>query len=181
MVSIRVKLFSKKKKKSDNGGKPIYHDFRDLREIKDKFPNADPNKKSSEGNIKSKNPKIKSDSDFKSNPSSKNEKRGTETRSQSYKSSGSRTTKTTSTTQRSSNKKLVKTDDNKFQELVNKYKNDPDFKKKVNTGGFITLGTALTAGAAIGGAKLIKNKKKEINNNRVKNSILINDEEKNEE
>lgn len=73
---------------------------------------------------------------------------------------------------------VPKSKSNKFQELVNRYKTDPDFKKKVKTGGYITLGTALLAGAAIGGAKLIKNKKRKEENEKIKNQILPDDSNK---
>ena len=74
-----------------------------------------------------------------------------------------------------------KSKDNKFKELINRYKTDPDFKKKVKTGGYITLGTALTAGAIIGGTKLIKNKKKKRDNDneKMKNSILLDNNKEN--
>ncbi len=135
MVSIRVKLFSKRKKKKDNRG-PVINSLEQLgsEELRSKILSGDSSTpKSSNNNRKA----------TYNAPTSKN---------------------------------------NKFKELVDKYKNDPDFKKKVKTGGFITLGTALTAGAAIGGAKLIKNRKNkknnEENNEKVKNSILLdNDKE----
>ena len=131
MVSIRVKLFSKKNKKKNNRG-PVINSFEQLgdEELKSKILSGD---------------------------------------SSTQKSSNSDKRKTTYTAPTSIN--------NKFKELVDKYKNDPDFKKKVKTGGFITLGTALTAGAVAGGAKLLKDKKKRDSNNKVKNSILIKDED----
>lgn len=131
MVSIRVKLFSKKNKKKDNRG-PVINSLEQLgsEELRSKILSGD---------------------------------------SSTPKSSNSGKRKATYNAPTSKN--------NKFKELVNKYKNDPDFKKKVKTGGFITLGTALTAGAAIGGAKLIKSRKNkknnEENNEKVKNSILL--------
>ena len=76
---------------------------------------------------------------------------------------------------------ISKSKDNKIKELINRYKTDPDFKKKVKTGGYITLGTSLTAGAIIGGTKLIKNKKKKKDNDNeeMKNSILLDNKNKN--
>ena len=138
MVSIRVKLFSKRKKKKDNRG-PVINSLEQLgsEELRSKILSGD-----------------------SSTPKPSN-----------FNNGGKR--KATYNAPTSKN--------NKFKELVDKYKNDPDFKKKVKTGGFITLGTALTAGAAIGGAKLIKNRKNkknnEENNEKVKNSILLDNEE----
>lgn len=166
MLSIKVKLFSEKKK-NNSGRRQIFTDPKELESVKDKFPDV-----TSGGNQKNVN------------------KSGSRRGSEKYNNSKTNSTNTgeikqpeltnTPTTNQSGIYSIPKSKDNKFQELINRYKTDPDFKKKVKTGGYITLGTALTAGAIIGGTKLIKNKKKKKDNEKIKNDILL-DESNNKE
>lgn len=154
MVSIRLKLFSVKngnkkhrQKRVGEGKGKTYNDFSELINERNNFPISNSNSSSNS------NPSSSSQNQHTGNPSPKSNP----------------TPKNPSPTDNNSKTGLKR--------LIERYKTDPEFKKKVNTGGYITLGTAVAAGAAIGGAKLYKKRKQrkeeEKKNEEAKNQILI--------
>ena len=173
MVSIRTKLFAKKNGGNSKKEETVYHDFGDLAKEKSKFPSGDKQKRiTPKPKLDNKGPKETSKTPGKKKVTIE-KSNGEKINLPGSESKPKRTQSTKTKTKNEDNQEIVK-------KLINKYKNDSDFRKKVNIGGYITLGTAVTTGAVLGGAKLIKDKKKEISNERVKRSILFDDDSQNE-